>query len=75
MTSMQIVQFLRPPTLLVHLRPKYLYPLDLGRPISNETPPNLNNNQSIKTKHNPRMTILCYHVHPLGWLLLSVSTH
>ena len=35
--SMKIVQFLRPSTLSAHLRPKSFHPLDLGRPISNET--------------------------------------
>ena len=39
MTSMKIVQFSRPPTSLVHLRPKFFHSLDLGRPISNEPPP------------------------------------
>ena len=39
MTSMKIVQFSRPPTPLVQLRPKFFNPLDLGRPISNEPPP------------------------------------
>ena len=38
MTSMKIVQFSRPPTPLVHLRPKFFDPLDLGRPISYESP-------------------------------------
>ena len=32
-------------------------------------------NQSIKRKHNPRMTITCYQVLPLGRILFSVSTH
>ena len=39
MTSMKIVQFSRPPTPLVYLRPKFLHPFDLGRPVSNELPP------------------------------------
>ena len=58
MTFMKIVQFSRPPTPLVQPRPKFLHSLDLGRPISNEPPPSANNNQSIKRKHNPRMTIM-----------------
>ena len=33
MTSMNIVQFSKPPTFPVHLRAKFLLPLDLGRPI------------------------------------------
>ena len=39
MTSLKIVQFSRPPTLLVHLHPIFFHPLDLGRPISNDPPP------------------------------------
>ena len=34
---MKIVQFLRPSTLSAHLLPKSFHPLELGRPISNET--------------------------------------
>ena len=34
MTSMKILQLSRPPTPLVHHRPKFFHPLDLGRPIS-----------------------------------------
>ena len=44
MTSMKIVEFLKSPTPLVHLRPKFFHPLDLGRPISNEPPPTPNDN-------------------------------
>ena len=44
------------PTSLVQLCPKFLHFLDLEHPISNK-PPSPNNNQSIKRKHNPRMTI------------------
>ena len=63
MTSMKIVQFSRPPTPLSQLRPKFFHPLDLGRPISNEPPPpSPNDNQSVKRKHNPRMSIICYQV-------------
>ena len=76
MTSMKIVQFSRPPPPLVHLRPKFFHPLDVGRPISNETPPvSPNENQSIKRKHNTRMTIICYQVLPLVRLSFTVSTH
>ena len=39
------------------LRPKFFYPLDLGRPVSNEPPPP-NDSQSIKRKRNPRMTTI-----------------
>ena len=47
--------------------------LDHGRAISNESPssPSSNNNQSIKKKHNPRMTFICCQVLPF----FSVSTH
>ena len=38
MTSIKIVQFLRPLIPLVHLRPKFFHPLDLACPISNELP-------------------------------------
>ena len=36
MTSMKIVEFSRPPTLLVHLRPTFFHPLDLEGPISKD---------------------------------------
>ena len=65
MTSMKIVQ--KTPTPLVHLRPKFFHPLDLGHQISNNAPPipsSPNDNQSIKRKHNPRMTIIPYQVLP-----------
>ena len=54
-TSMKIVQFSRPHTPLVNIRPIVSHPLDPGRPISNELHPSLtplplsrNDNQSIK---------------------------
>ena len=58
MTSMKIVQFSTLPNPHVHQRPKFFHPLDLGRPISNEPPSSSNDNQSIKRKHNPKMTIM-----------------
>ena len=61
MTSMKIVQFSRPPTHPCPSTFKFLHPLDLGRLISNE-PPSTNDSQSIKRKHNPRMTIIFYQV-------------
>ena len=72
MTSMKTVQFSRgsipcPST-------SEILPLDLGGSISNE-PLIPNDNQSVKRKHNPRMTIICYQVLPSGRLLFSVSTH
>ena len=75
MTSMKIVQFAGPPTPLIHLRPKFFHPLDLGRPILKDPPPlSPNGNQSVKRKHNPRMTIICYQVIPTDLLSFSVST-
>ena len=71
---MKIVQFSRPPTPLVHLRPNFFHPLDVARPISNE-PSSLNENQYIKRKHNPVMTVICYQVLPSDRLAFSVSTH
>ena len=57
MTSMKIVQFSRPPTPLVYLRPIILNPLEIGRQISNNPFLSRNDNQSIKRKHNPRLNI------------------
>ena len=75
MTSTKIVQFSRPPSPFVQLRPKFFHPLELGRPISKDAPsPFPNDNQSIKRKHNPWMTIICYQIFHLGRLSLSVST-
>ena len=45
MTSMKIVQFSNPPTTFAHLRPTVFHPLDLGRPISNEIPLPIPNDQ------------------------------
>ena len=50
MTSMKVVQFSRPPTPLVHLRPKFFHPVDLGRPISNEPSPPLSQNDNHQLK-------------------------
>ena len=41
MTSMKILQFSTPPNPLFQLRPKFFHPLDLGRPILNESLPPL----------------------------------
>ena len=38
MTSMKIVQFSRRPTPLVQPPPKFIHPLDLGRPTLNKAP-------------------------------------
>ena len=37
--------------------------------------PSPNDNQSIKRKHNPRLTIICYHVLLSNRLSFSLSTH
>ena len=60
---------------LVQLRPKFFVPLDLGRPISNDLPPFPNDNQSVKKKHNPRITITWYQVFPSDRLSYSISTY
>ena len=60
--SMKIFKFSRHPTLLS------IYVLNSSTPwpwtsnLKLTTPPSPNNNQSIKRKHNPRMTIICYQV-------------
>ena len=63
------------PDPLVQLCPTFFHLVELGRPISNEPPSLSKLNQSIKRKHNPRMTIACYQVFPSGRLLFLVSTH
>ena len=72
MTSMKTVEFSRPPTLIVHLRPKFFHSLDLGCPVSNEPSPPLTHLQMItnqlKKKHNPRMTVICYQVIPSAFV-------
>ena len=66
MTSMQTFQLLRPPLPpFVHSRPTFFHFFDIGRPISNK-PSSSNDNQPIKSKHNPRMTIIWYQVLPSG---------
>ena len=80
MTSMKLVQFSRSPTIIVHLCPKSFHLFNLGRPTTKEpfsppthTSPSPNDNQSVKRKYNPKMTIICYQVVlPSGWLLFSV---
>ena len=60
------------PLTLLQLRPKFFHPLDLWRPISNESPSlQMISNQ---LKENPRMAIKCYQVFLLGWLSFSVSS-
>ena len=57
----------RTPTPLVHIPPKFFHPLNVGRPTSKESPVSLNNNQSIKRKHNPRMTIVIRSLFHVGF--------
>ena len=60
MTSMKIVQFSRPPPPPCPSTSKIFPPTYLGRPISNEPLTSPNENQQLKGKHNPRMTIIYY---------------
>ena len=55
---MKIDQFSSPPPIpLVQLRPKFFQPIDLECPISSESlSPSPNDDQSIKRKHNRRMS-------------------
>ena len=57
MTSMKIIQFSRPSTPLVHLRPNSSILVTLDIQFQTKIP-SQNNNQSIKRKHNLRMTIM-----------------
>ena len=47
-------------------------PLTLDIQFQANPPPSPNDNQSIKRKHNPRMTIICYQALPSGRLLFLV---
>ena len=78
MTSMKIIQFSRPPTPPAHPPPQSSHPppplsiylqnsfppltLDVHFQTQPPPPPSSNDNQSVKRKHNPRMTIICYQV-------------
>ena len=77
MTSMKIVQFSRPPTSLSSYFPNSSASLSSDVQFQANLPPtpSLNDNQSIKRKHNPRMTIICYQVFLSGRLLFSVSIY
>ena len=61
---MKIVQFSRPPTLLSIYVQNSSTPLTLDIQFQTNHSPSPNDNQSIKRKHNPRMTIICYQVLP-----------
>ena len=63
----KLSNFQDPPHPLVHLRPKFFDPLDLGHPISSELPLLLLQMITSQLKeNNPRMNILCYQVLPSG---------
>ena len=61
MTSMEIIQFSRPPTPLFIYVQKSSNLLILDVQFQTK-PPSPNGNQSIQIKHNPRMTLICYYV-------------
>ena len=86
MTFMKIVQFSGPPPPSPHPPPcpsmskNSSTPLTLDVQFQTNSPSlsfclSPNDNQSIKRKHNPRITIICYQALPLGRLSFSVSTH
>ena len=65
MTSKKLSNFQDPPP-PVNLSPKFFHLLDFGLPISNE-PSSPNDNQSLKRKHDRRMTIMLSTIFK-GWL-------
>ena len=79
MTSMKTVQVSRPspsphppcPSTSKILPPPWPWMSNFKRSTSSSQI----DNQSVKRKHNPRMTIICYQVLTLGRLLFSISTH
>ena len=79
MTSMEIIQFSRPPTPLFIYVQKSSNLLILDVQFQTK-PPSPNGNQSIQIKHNPRMTLICYQVLPSAFVfsiksLISSSFH
>ena len=64
MTSMKVVQFLRFPTLLVDLRPKFFHPLDLGHLISSKPPPFPLQMKTSQLKENIMQ----------GWILYAIRS-
>ena len=79
MTSMEIIQFSRPPTpLFIYVqKSSNLLILDVQFQMK---PPSPNENQSIQIKHNPRMTLICRQVLPSAFVfsinsLISSSFH
>ena len=69
MTSMKIVQLFRYSSIYVQ-NTSTPWMSNFRRP-----PPCPNVNQSVKRKHNPRMSNICYHVLVSGRLSFLVSTH
>ena len=79
MTSMEIIQFSKPPTLSFIYVKKSSNPLTLDVQFQTN-PPSSSGNQSIQIKNNPRMTLICYQVLPSAFifsinLLISSSFH
>ena len=81
MASTKFAQFSRPPP-LVHLRPKFFHPLDLGRPISNESPSpndivqvNKRNQNKNKTKSRRIQIDHAFYclIHPTNNAMLSLN--
>ena len=67
MTSMEIIQFSRPPTPLFNYVQKSSNLLTLGVQFQMKSP-SPNGNQSIQIKYNPRITLICYQVLPSAFL-------
>ena len=67
MTSMEIIQFSRPPTPLFIYVQKSSNLLILDVQFQTKAP-SPNGNQSIQIKHNPRMTLICYQVLPSAFV-------
>ena len=78
-TSMKIIQFLRPPPpkprLSIYVQTSFTpLTLDVHFITKSPSPPSYththssNDNQPLKRKHNPRMTIMCYQLINLVWL-------
>ena len=74
---MKIFQFSRPftPPGQNSVLPRLTFDVQFQTNPPPPTPSSSNDNQSIKRKHNPRMTVISYQVFPSGRLLFSVSTH
>ena len=67
MTSMEIIQFSRPPTPLFIYVQKSSNPLTLDVQFQTKSP-SPNGNQSIQIKHKTRMALICYQVLPSAFV-------